>query len=407
MQNDIRPPSAGPGKPGNERKPNPDSQPSEPKDPKPNEKPMTDDKTSNKSTKRRLRLMAWIKMLNKKQRIIALVLFGVLLIGTTAMAMPLFIKDPPPPTPVIIVKKEKPEPEPTTVASRLTGVQIDPKLNKLPVTGIMVENSPEARPQAGLASAGIVFEALVEGGISRFLALYMEDQPGNIGPVRSARRHYLDIIVPFDAAIAHAGGSGTALSQIRNQKIKDIDHGANAGAFQRISSRFAPHNLFTSRAKLLQVHKSRGYMESKFTSLARKEKEEPLKTAKASSIDFRISRSQLYNPHFDYDKKSNVYKRSQGGRPHTDKDSGKQITSKVVIAIETSYRKSGIYSIYGMSGKGTVTIFQDGDVIKGTWSKKNRSGQYSFTDAKGDPIKLTPGRTWITLVTAGDVSYKP
>lgn len=345
------------------------------------------------------------KSLGKKQRIAVIGLTGAIIIGATAGAMAVFIKDPPPPEPPVIAPKVEP-PKPTTEASRLTGVQISPELNKLPVTGIMIENSPDARPQAGLGEAGIVFEAQVEGGITRFLALYMEDQPGHIGPVRSVRRHFLDFLVPFDAAIAHAGGSAVGLAQIRDEKIKDIDHGANAGAFQRVSSRFAPHNLYTNRAKLLESHNARGYNTSEFTSYPRKEKEEPLKVPAAKSIDLTISRP-LYNLHYDYHAATNSYNRVMGGQPHTDEKSGAQLSPKVVIALVTERGQDGIYSIYRVTGGGEVFVFQDGGIVKGTWTKADRKSPYVFKTADGKPLLLTPGRTWITLVTPGAVKHAP
>lgn len=345
------------------------------------------------------------KSFSKKQRAGLLVAFGAILIGLTVGAMAVFIQDPPPPEPVKIAPKKEP-PKPTTEPSRLTGVQISPELNKLPVTGVMIENSPDARPQAALKDAGIVFEAIAEGGITRFLALYMEDQPDYIGPVRSVRPYYLDFLVPFDAPIAHAGGSAEGLAQIRDQGIKDIDHSPNAGAFQRVSSRFAPHNLYTSRAKLLERHNARGYNESKFPSYPRKEKEEPLKVPTAKSIDLTISRP-LYNVHYDYHAPTSSYNRVMGGQPHTDERSGAQISPKVVIALVTEREQNGIYSVYRVTGGGEVFVFQDGGMVKGTWTKADRKSPYVFKTADGKPLLLTPGRTWITLVTPGAVKHAP
>lgn len=349
-------------------------------------------------------LKRW-KKLNSRQRLLSLIVCGILLIAGTVGAMQLFIKDPPAPTPVKITPKAEP-PKPTTVPSPLTGVQITPELAALPVTGVLIENSPDARPQAGLSSAGVVFEAIAEGGITRFLALYQEDQPDHIGPVRSARPYFLDFLVPFDAALAHAGGSAEALAQIRDQKIKDIDHGVNGGTFQRVSNRFAPHNLYTSRAQLLEAHNRRGYTSSTFTGWPRKEKETPLETPTATNISFNLS-GQLYNSTYTYNKESNSYMRNMAGRPHTDERSGEQISPKVVIAIVTSRVQSGIYSVYQVTGNGSVLVFQDGGVIEGTWEKTGRSNQYVFKTPDGKPLALNPGRTWVTLATPGSVTHTP
>lgn len=345
----------------------------------------------------------WLKSLSRKQFLAVAVIFFVVA-GGGAYLLWQAGNQP--------VGKEAPAalidvPEPTTIASRMTGVEVPIALNALPVTGVMIENSPDARPQAGLNQADLVFEAIAEGGISRFLVLFQESQPEHIGPVRSVRPYYLDFLVPYDAALSHAGGSAEALAQIRSQGIKDLDHGANGPTYQRVNNRFAPHNLYTSRAKLLELQNRKGFTASNYTGFARKEKDTPAATPTARAIDLTIS-SFLFNPHYDYDPATNTYKRSQGGKPHTDERSGSQIAPKVVIALVSSHHYAGIYSVYQVTGSGPATIFQDGLAIAATWSKAGRSSEYVFKDAAGAVIPLNPGQTWISLVgTAGNIAYAP
>lgn len=304
-------------------------------------------------------------------------------------------------------KEETPAP-PTTEASRLTGLQVAPDLNKRAVTGVMIENSPDARPQAGLREAGVVFEAVAEGGITRFLALFQESQPDHIGPVRSARPYYLDWLLPFDAAFAHVGGSPDALAQIKSLGVKDMDQFSNAGAYQRVSNRFAPHNVYTSSAKLDALEQQKGYTTSNFTGFSRKA-EAPVEVPTASTVDLAIS-SYLYNVHYDYDKGTNSYKRSEGGKPHTDERSGIQLNPKVVIALvmTSGIAADGTHTNYNTTGSGTMYVFQDGNLTQGTWSKADRKAQFSFTDSAGQPLKLNPGQTWVTMVgNAGAVTSKP
>jgi hypothetical protein len=104
----------------------------------------------------------------------------------------------------------------------------------------MIENSPDARPQSGLQDAGVVVEAIAEGGITRFLTLFQESQPQYIGPVRSLRPYYIDFAAPFQAGIAHVGGSPEALSRVRNGSYRDLDQFFNSAYFSRISARPAP-----------------------------------------------------------------------------------------------------------------------------------------------------------------------
>ncbi len=336
----------------------------------------------------------------KKQKIIGAVIATVLLIlgAWGAYALKNYFNRRQPQPPQAIVEEKSTEP------SRLTGVEIPKDLNKRHVTSIMIENSPDARPQSGLRDAGIVFEAVAEGGITRFNALFLESQPDYIGPVRSVRPYYVDLFRPFNPVFVHAGGSGAGLAKVAKEHVQDLDHGANAEAFQRIASRYAPHNLYTSMKALDKAAKKRNYKATDFKSYQRKP-ELAVKTASVNKINFRMS-SYLYDVMYKYDLKNNRYLRFEGGEPHMDLRSKKQLAPKVVIALEMRYSQNGIYSVYKTSGKGKMWVFQNGTVQKGTWVKKDSKSQFQFLDSKGESLRLIPGQTWITLVTAGDVSYK-
>lgn len=333
----------------------------------------------------------------KKQKIVGSLIAAVLIIGGFGgvYALKKALSKSPTPASPIVQKVENPK---DTEPSRLTGVEIPKELNKRPVTAIMIENSPDARPQSGLRDAGIVFEAIAEGGITRFNALFLESQPDYIGPVRSVRPYYIDLFLPFDAAIAHAGGSGDGLSKLKALHVKDLDYLHNPSGYHRVSNRFAPHNLYTSMNALDTLSSAKGFTSSTFTSWLRKA-EEPGKTPKATKIDLNLS-GVLYNVHYDYDAKSNTYKRSEGGKPHTDYKSHKQLSPRVVIALVLPYSKDGIYSVYKTKGPGTLFVFQDGQVQKGKWKKGDSKSQLTFYDSEGNKLALDPGQTWVTLVAS-------
>jgi len=178
----------------------------------------------------------------------------------------------------------------------------------------------------------VVFEAIAEGGITRFLALFQDTAPGSIGPIRSARPYYVQWEMGFDAGYAHVGGSPEALADIKAWGVHDLDQFANGGSYQRIGSRAAPHNVYTSISALNQLEASKGLATSTYNGFVRKKKETPAKTPNASHLDFNIS-GALYNVHYDYDAAHNRYLRSEGGAPHVDANNNQQITPKVVIAM--------------------------------------------------------------------------
>lgn len=343
----------------------------------------------------------WFKRTSlKKKLLIGIPLALVLIGGSTAAYFLVLKKDPPPaPTPQPVVEKVEEPPKPTTVASTLTGVQIDPEVNKRGVTAVMIENSIDARPQSGLLDAGVVHEAIAEGGITRFVALFQEGQPAYLGPVRSARPYYIDWILPYSPTYAHAGGSPEALQMIKNLGMKDMDHGANGNSYQRVSNRFAPHNLYTSMANLDAIRAKNNWGNPAFTGFLRKAAEAPPTTKTATAIDMKIS-SVLFYVHYDYDAATNSYLRSEGGKPHTDEKSGKQLQPKVVIAMIVPYsiHPDGVHSAYKTIGSGQAVVFQDGIMQEATWTKSAQNAMITFTDAGGRALALNPGQTWITAL---------
>jgi hypothetical protein len=300
-----------------------------------------------------------------------------------------------------------PTPTPTPI-SPLTGLEVaSASLAARPVTGLMIENSYAARPQSGLLEAGVVFEAIAEGGITRFLALYQEAQPQYIGPIRSIRPYYIDFAMAFDAAVGHAGGSPDALSDIANLGMKNLEVFAHGDVFWRIDEREAPHNVYTSFEKIDPLNTALGYTSSNFTPFGRKV--DVGQTPTAALIDFTIS-GYDYSPHFEYDAATNAYKRFQAGEAHTDLTSGTQISPKVVIAMVMgrSLMGDGSHNVYQTTGSGTMYVFQDGIVSVGTWSKADRTSSFILTDKNGLPMTLNTGQTWISIVESETaINYRP
>ena len=299
--------------------------------------------------------------------------------------------------------KTKPKPAPAKkYYSPLTGAEVASEADtKKPTTAIMIENSPDARPQSGLKDSGVVFEAIAEGGITRFLAIYQHEKPGLIGPVRSLRPYYVDWLASFNASVAHVGGSKAALDEVRNGNYRDIDQFHNPGTYWRASDRYAPHNVYTSFEKLDALNQEKGYQESSFTGFDRKN-DSPNQTPNAANINVTIS-SALYNSSYSYDAASNSYLRSQGGAPHNDREAG-QINPKVVIVMKspmTHVMEDGYRESIQTIGSGTAYMFQDGTVTEGQWSKTARQDQVDFINSAGEKIKLNRGQTWITVVPEG------
>lgn len=284
--------------------------------------------------------------------------------------------------------------------SPLSGtIAADEASTKRPVTAIMIENSTDARPQSGLKQAGVVFEAVAEGGITRFVALYQETQPSIIGPVRSVRPYYVEWAAAFDPSMAHVGGSAKALSLIRSGTYGvDIDQFFNGGSYWRATDRYAPHNVYTSFEKLHALNIAKGHTSSSFTGFPRKDDEKIL-AATASTIAINVS-SGAYNVQYNYDQTSKTYLRSEGGAPHMDREEGR-IAPKVVIALKVPVMQGfedGYREQIPTTGSGKAYIFQDGSVQEVMWTKSSATSQLSFTGVDNKPVSLNRGQTWITAL---------
>ncbi|MEO7364330.1 MAG: DUF3048 domain-containing protein, partial [Candidatus Saccharimonadales bacterium] len=248
--------------------------------------------------------------------------------------------------------------------------------------------------------------------VTRFMALFQDTSPDNIGPIRSARPYYVSWALGFDAGYAHVGGSPDGLAFIRSAGARDLDQFANSGAYHRINTRSAPHNVYTGIQTLTDLAISKGYTTSTFTGFARKAVA-PSAAPNAKSIDLALS-GYYYNPHFDYNAATNSYNRNEAGAPQIDQNNGKQLSPNVVVALVTPLGQGALdssgayYSAYNVVGGGTAYIFQDGVVTIGQWSKPNDKTNLSFTDQAGAPLTLNPGQTWLTAVSsAGAISYAP
>lgn len=304
----------------------------------------------------------------------------------------------------IVVPKPKP-----VYYSPLTGVKVSSEADtKRAVTAIMIENSPDARPQSGLKDAGVVYEAVAEGGITRFIALYQESRPGLVGPVRSVRPYYVEWASAYDPATVHIGGSARALDMIRSGNYGvDLDQFFNPGAFWRADDRAAPHNVYTNFDRLDQLRESKGKLTSTFESFPRGDAK-PMPKPNATSITIGVS-SGAYLVNYSYDAASNSYLRSQGGEDHNDREAGR-ITPRVVVAIKVpmSYgMEDGMREQITTTGSGQAYIFQNGIVTEATWQRDGATTPLKLLNAEDKPITLARGQTWITALAENrDVSWQ-
>lgn len=271
--------------------------------------------------------------------------------------------------------------------------------------GVMIENLNITRPQTGLSRADIVYEALTEGEITRFMGIYLSEQ-SSLGPIRSARRPFLDWVLEYDAGYAHVGGSTEALDAIPTLGIKNMDQSfIGAPTFERINNRglSLEHTMFSTTQKLWDKAKDLGYFGLP-TFSSWKFKDEATSSARPTTqkLTLKFTGNPSYVVTWNYDPEKNEYARGNGGLPHLDAGTQEVITAKNVIVqfvkttfMEVTPGKMG----RGMetTGMGEVRIFRDGVSTLGTWKKPTSISRTTFLDADGNEIELNRGKIWVEV----------
>lgn len=302
--------------------------------------------------------------------------------------------------------------------------------------GVMIENHQEARPQSGISYADVIYEAVAEGGITRLLAVYYCQDSGILGPVRSARTYFLDFISEYGdyPLYAHVGGANTAgpadaLSQIEGygwQVYNDLNQfSIGFPAFWRDYDRLGhpvatEHTMYSTTEKLWDFADKKRKLTAKdedgnswdedFVKYTFKEDAKQKAEPSVQSISFNFWEGHDgYAVKWNYDKVSNSFLRANGGIAHKDKNNDRQLSAKnvIVLFMRESRANDGyegnLHMLYGTKGTGRATIFMDGEEIKGTWSKKDRTSRLILRDAKGTEIEFSRGLIWFEVVATDTV----
>ena len=286
----------------------------------------------------------------------------------------------------------------------LTGVEPGGEVPNRPALAIKVENNPDARPQAGLAEADIVYEEEAEGGITRFMAVYQCENSSRIGPVRSARLVDPKILDQFgEALFGYAGGAPKVRNEIQAfDRIVDLSYTDKRAAaeYEEDPNREIPHHLFTTTRGLYRAagKEGRGHLpEEVFTF----DEEVPRgKRAREIHAQFNPSVADVI---WRYDRGSEIYLRYHGSEAHTLEDGSQVAATNVVVQIVERIQTDIVDPAgnpvfdFGVSGTGKAYVFRNGRVIRGTWEREDPEDVTVFLDRQGDQIPLAPGNTWVEL----------
>lgn len=269
---------------------------------------------------------------------------------------------------------------------------------------VMIDNHNLAWPQAGLNQAYLVYEAIVEGGETRLMALFKGVNVDKIGPVRSARHYFIDYAMENDAIYTHFGWSPQAQSDIAKFNINNINGiTESSSTFWRVRDKSAPHNAVTSTKALSKVAKAKGYKTTSDKKSVLNYVTDDVKLENGQgATTITIPHSSLQTVKYEYDEQNQVYKRYARKKAQTDWDTGNSITTKNIIitfcdnyTLEDSENKGrqGLRNIGTFSGY----YITNGKAIKIKCIKEARNLQTRYEDLEGNEIKVNDGNTWINI----------
>ena len=291
----------------------------------------------------------------------------------------------------------KPAPKyPTAPLSGLadpTGLSV-----KRPALTIKIENTPEALPQWGVDQADVVYEEIVNGGITRLAAIFNSHAPVKVGPVRSVRPTDTQIVWPLGGIFAYSGGAAYAVASISTAPVKLIDESSAGAAMFRDPSRYAPHNLFAVAPSLFAFGATPVPPPVLFTY---RQGTTPPNGPSVSKIV--VPFPSIYPVTWTWDAATQSWDRTLFGQPDVTGTGVRESPKNVVVMFVDYVNGIGTEASYAnLQGSGPVTIFTDGKKEVGTWSRGSSKGDVvTYQSANGAPMSLTPGQTWVELLNTG------
>ena len=287
-----------------------------------------------------------------------------------------------------------------TARCPLTGLEADDdSLVDRRVLAVKIENSPEARPQMGLAEADVIYEQEAEGGISRFIALYHCRDADRVGPIRSSRPVDPDVLTQFgDPLFVHSGGVDAVIDAIEDAGIEQINCNFEEETCPRDESREAPHDVFTSTDTLRDFGGTNGEPPGEALSF---DEEVPEDSRRGRQLNLNFSPAA--NVFWKYRNNQDLYLRFHDDTLHRLED-GTPVTAANVVVMLVDRETTRITDVAGnpasnfdVFGQGDLLVFRNGRVIEGEWSRDSEDEMIELLDRRGNQIPLAPGQTWVEL----------
>jgi hypothetical protein len=263
---------------------------------------------------------------------------------------------------------------------------------------IKIDNTPQAHPQFGVSEADVVYEEIVEGGITRLAAIFYSHLPAIVGPVRSVRRTDREIVFPIGGIFAFSGGAEYAVKSIETAPVKLYDQSNAGDTMYRDPTRPPPHNLLANAILLMKKDGLPLPPPPLFTYLSGSEKfEGPLVHA------FTVGFESGYAATYTWDSATKSWDRSIFGAPDVTVEGVRESPKNVIVMTVNYVGGVGVIDSYAeLIGTGPVEVFSQGRIERGTWTRANLRHPAIYKNAQGKIINLTPGQTWVELMSTGE-----
>lgn len=278
----------------------------------------------------------------------------------------------------------------------------DEEQAKKKIFAVMLDNHDDARPQAQISKADIIYEYRVEGEFTRYMALFQSNFPEGVGPVRSARPYFVQTAKEYNAIYAHWGGSEAGLAEVRSRNVVDLDGIALEGiVFHRNKDvgKRAPHNGYISLPELENYLVEKGVdVNDNTASLNFYAEDENIDGIDVGEITLNFNKN--YKTNFIYDEASGKYKYIRQGEAVLDETTGEEFTTDNLVVLFQKGVVAGPKGTLKLAniGNGTGLLLQKGKLLPITWEKENEDVRTILKDTDGNEIKFYPGRTFFSVV---------
>jgi Protein of unknown function (DUF3048) N-terminal domain/Protein of unknown function (DUF3048) C-terminal domain len=263
---------------------------------------------------------------------------------------------------------------------------------------VKIENTPQALPQWGIDQADVVYEEIVNGGITRLAAIFNSHAPAKVGPVRSVRPTDTQVVWPLGGIFAYSGGAPYAVASISTAPVKLVDESSAGTAMFRDPNLFAPHNLFAIAPQLFAVGGTPVPPPQLFSYRTSTQKAGGLPV-----VRFVVPFPSVYPVTWTWDTASASWDRTLFGKADVTGTGLRESPKNVVVMWVNYVNGIGTEASYAnLQGSGTAAFFVDGKETMGNWTRgPSKADVVQYKTENGKSALMTPGQTWVELLNVG------